>query len=70
MKDTKIYRTAMYLRLSKGDLDVDGMEKSESNSITNQRMIVESFLKKNPDLRLVDSYIDDGYTGTNFAGVR
>ena len=66
MKDTKIYRTAMYLRLSKGDLDVDGMEKSESNSITNQRMIVENFLKKNPDLRLVDSYIDDGYTGTNF----
>ena len=56
----------MYLRLSKGDLDVDGLEKSESNSITNQRMIVESFLKKNPDLKLVDSYIDDGYTGTNF----
>ena len=66
LKDTKIYRTAMYLRLSKGDLDVDGLEKSESNSITNQRMIVESFLKKNPDLKLVDSYIDDGYTGTNF----
>ena len=66
MKDTKIYRTAMYLRLSKGDLDVDGLEKSESNSITNQRMIVESFLKKNPDLKLIDSYIDDGYTGTNF----
>ena len=66
LKDAKIYRTAMYLRLSKGDLDVDGLEKSESNSITNQRMIVESFLKKNPDLKLVDSYIDDGYTGTNF----
>lgn len=66
LKETKIYRTAMYLRLSKGDLDVDGMEKSESNSITNQRMIVESFLKKNPDLKLVDTYIDDGYTGTNF----
>lgn len=70
LKETKIYRTAMYLRLSKGDLDVDGMEKSESNSITNQRMIVESFLKKNPDLKLVDTYIDDGYTGTNFAEVR
>lgn len=66
MNGTKIYRTAMYLRLSKGDLDVDGLDKAESNSITNQRMIVESFLKRNPDLKLVDSYIDDGYTGTNF----
>lgn len=49
----------MYLRLSKGDLDVDGLDKSESNSITNQRMIVENFLEKNPDLKLVDTYVDD-----------
>ena len=60
MKQRKeIYRTAMYLRLSKGDLDVDGLDKSESNSITNQRMIVENFLEKNPDLKLVDTYVDD-----------
>ncbi len=60
MKQRKeIYRTAMYLRLSKGDLDVDGLDKSESNSITNQRMIVENFLDKNPDLKLVDTYVDD-----------
>ena len=60
MKHRKeIYRTAMYLRLSKGDLDVDGLDKSESNSITNQRMIVENFLEKNPDLNLVDTYVDD-----------
>lgn len=60
MKHRKeIYRTAMYLRLSKGDLDVDGLDKSESNSITNQRMIVENFLEKNPDLKLVDTYVDD-----------
>lgn len=67
MKQRKeIYRTAMYLRLSKGDLDVDGLDKFESNSITNQRMIVENFLDKNPDLQLVDTYVDDGFTGTNF----
>ena len=58
MKHRKeIYRTAMYLRLSKGDLDVDGLDKSESNSITNQRMIVENFLENNPDLKLVDTII-------------
>lgn len=65
-KGKKIYRTAVYLRLSKGDGDVDGCNKSESNSITNQRMICESFLKKNSDLKLVGFYIDDGFTGTNF----
>lgn len=62
----EIYKTAMYLRLSKGDGDVDGIGKEESNSITNQRMIILSFLEKHKDLKLVDTYIDDGYTGTNF----
>lgn len=32
--EKRIYKTAMYLRLSKGDGDVDGNIKSESNSIT------------------------------------
>ena len=62
----EIYKTAIYLRLSKGDGDVDGTDKAESNSITNQRMIILSFLEKHQDLKLVDTYIDDGYTGTNF----
>lgn len=45
--DTKeIYKTAMYLRLSKGDGDVDGIGKEESNSITNQRMIIFKFFRK------------------------
>ena len=65
-EEKKIYRTAVYLRLSKGDGDVDGFDKSESNSITNQRAICMSFLKKHSDLKLVETYIDDGFTGTNF----
>ena len=65
-QEKKIYRTAVYLRLSKGDGDVDGLEKSESNSITNQRAICESFIRKHSDLQLEETYIDDGYTGTNF----
>lgn len=27
---------------------------------------MENFLDKNPDLKLVDTYVDDGFTGTNF----
>lgn len=66
MTEKKVYKTAIYLRLSKGDGDVDGVEKSESNSISNQRLITGRFLEQHPELVLVDTYIDDGYTGTNF----
>lgn len=50
-----------YLRLS-----IEDGDKAESNSITNQRELVHSFLENHPEIQLVDEYIDDGYTGTNF----
>lgn len=55
------WKVAVYLRLSKEDND-----KIESNSIVNQREIIESFLNQNRDLELVNYYIDDGYSGTSF----
>ena len=61
MDKTK-YRTAAYLRLSKGDGDAG----SESNSISSQRLIIDRFLQENPDFELTETYVDDGYTGTNF----
>lgn len=66
MAEERMYRTAAYLRLSKGDSDVDGAQKAESNSISNQRLIIDHFIEEHPELVLVDTYIDDGYTGTNF----
>ena len=66
MAKSKIYRTAAYVRLSKGDLDKDGMVKSESDSVTNQKLLIEDFINGHPDLELAGIYIDDGYTGTNF----
>ena len=62
----KVYRTAMYLRLSKGDGDLEAGGKAESNSISNQRMIIEKYMKEHPELEFADAYIDDGYTGTNY----
>ena len=50
----------MYLRLSKDD----GMS-SESNSIINQRELIQSYAKKN-EIELVKEYVDDGYSGTNY----
>ena len=38
----------------------------ESNSIVNQRELIEQYIINKNDLQLVDYYIDDGYSGTNF----
>ena len=50
----------MYLRLSKED-----GEKTESNSISNQREIINSYARKN-QITIVKEYVDDGYSGANF----
>ena len=50
----------MYLRLSKED-----GEKVESNSISNQREIINSYVKRN-QITMVKEYVDDGYSGANF----
>ena len=61
MKAKKII--AIYLRLSSEDKDED---KDESNSITNQRFLLHSFIRKFPlDEYEVVEYVDDGYTGKN-----
>lgn len=60
-----LWRTALYARLSRDDGD-----KPESDSIANQRKLLERFLAGQAQMELVGFYSDDGYTGTNFAGVR
>ena len=61
MKQNSISKiTALYCRLSRDD----GME-GESNSISNQKLLLSKFAKDN-DLPNPQHYIDDGYTGTNF----
>ena len=58
----KIYRTAIYCRLSREDGD-----KVESNSIASQRAICEDFIAKHDDLELAcEPFIDDGYSGVSF----
>lgn len=64
-------KNALYLRLSLADGDLGKNNKDESNSIENQRTLLVNFLQDRDDL--ADEYIeyaDDGYTGTNFVGVR
>lgn len=61
------YKAAIYLRLSKedGDFSFSG-EKLESDSISNQRLLIMEYLKKHPEITVVKEYCDDGFTGANF----
>ena len=58
---------AFYLRLSIADGDLDKDNKDESNSIENQRILLQSYLltMELSDAEVVE-YIDDGYSGLNF----
>lgn len=56
------YKVAAYLRLSKEEYS----NEKESNSITNQKLIIDNYLKEHREYKLVDYYIDNGYSGTNF----
>lgn len=60
-RESKPWKAALYIRLSKEDGD-----KQESYSVTSQREILTEYLKQHPDIELVDFYIDDGWSGTNF----
>lgn len=58
----KLWNIAIYLRLSKEDGD-----KDESDSINSQRALINSYISKNiKNYKVVDEFIDDGCTGTNF----
>lgn len=56
----QIYNTALYLRLSRDD-ELQG----ESSSITTQRSMLRLYAKEH-HLNVIDEYIDDGWSGTNF----
>lgn len=54
------FHTAIYIRLSYESYYTD------SESIENQKLLLEDFLQKHKEFVLCEEYIDDGKTGTNF----
>ena len=54
------YHAALYIRLSKED-----EREGPSQSVTNQQALLDDFVKKH-HLSVYDTYIDDGWSGTNF----
>lgn len=59
--EVKTWRACLYLRISKEDGD-----KEESESITNQRALLLGHAEKLPGVTVVDTKIDDGWSGANF----
>ncbi len=60
-------KIAIYIRLSRADDDLDYDNKDESNSIENQRKLLEDFINAEESLEgEIVEYVDDGYSGTNF----
>ncbi|MDE6712155.1 MAG: recombinase family protein, partial [Lachnospiraceae bacterium] len=66
MRGQGIYATALYLRLSRDDADVDGGRKTESGSIKSQRDILKAYVQEHDELQIFDIYADDGYSGVDF----
>lgn len=64
MLSHQIQTVGIYCRLSKDD-----NTGIESNSITSQRLHLSDYVKSKGWL-IHKVYIDDGFSGTNFAGVR
>ncbi|WP_286081493.1 recombinase family protein, partial [Parablautia intestinalis] len=61
-------KTAMYIRLSDEDNNVDGIVKAESNSVAAQRILIRDYMQRNNLPVPADAleYVDDGFSGTNF----
>ena len=60
-QDKMFYKVGLYIRLSREDGD-----KAESDSIGNQRLLLDQYIKDKKEFQLIDTYVDDGWSGTNF----
>lgn len=57
----KIWNVAAYTRLSREDGD-----KEESNSIGSQKEMIRDFVSNQPNMVIIQEYVDDGFSGVSF----
>ena len=55
------FKATAYIRLSYTD-----DRSNESDSVSNQRKLIDNFVEHNPDIEIVSEKIDDGYSGVSF----
>ena len=63
-------KTAIYIRLSDEDNNVDGIIKAESNSVAAQRILIRDYIQRNNLSVLSDmlEYVGDGFPAQIFKG--
>lgn len=57
----QVYRAIKYIRLSYTD-----DKSTESDSVANQRKLIDNYIAQHPEIEVVDEKIDDGYSGVLF----
>ena len=57
----QIYKAIKYIRLSYTD-----DKTTESDSVANQRKLIDDFIERHPEIEAVGEKIDDGYSGVLF----
>ena len=61
----QVYKAIKYIRLSYTD------DKTvESDSVANQRRLIDDYIARHPEIEVVVEKIDDGYSGVLFVEVR
>ena len=61
-KQKKTYQAYGYVRLSQDDED----KIQESDSISNQKLLIKEYAAKHKDIHLIGFKVDDGCTGVTF----
>ena len=61
MEKLQTYKAVIYIRLSNAD-DKPG----ESDSVANQRKLIDEYLKNHPEMEAVREFVDDGVSGIVF----
>lgn len=59
------FNVGIYIRLSQEDRDKDKKYESDSESVANQKELLRDYVK-NHNFNLVNEYVDDGFSGTDF----
>lgn len=60
------YYAGAYKRLSREDEIAALGARNESNSISNQRDLIQKFAESHPEIEIVKEYADDGFSGVDF----
>ena len=56
------YKAVKYIRLSSSDDNKQG----ESDSVVNQRKMIDDYLSNRPEIEVVNEFVDDGVSGIVF----